>query len=93
MFTYGRGVVRAAVDDGARAGAKVGDSVARCQARAQETMTGLLRGTMGDGVTITCTDDGQEVLAHADVRFVAWAPAVPDWTFSITATSRRTPAP
>ena len=93
MFTYGRGVVRAALDEGARAGSKVTASVERCQARAAETMTGLLGGTMGDGVTITCRDDGEQVLAHADARFGAWAPAMPDWTFSITATSRRTPPP
>jgi hypothetical protein len=93
VFTYGRGVVRTALDEGARAGSKVTDSVERCQERAGETMTGLLRGTMGNGVTITCGDDGEEVLAHADVRFAAWAPAMPDWVFSITATSRRTPAP
>lgn len=93
VFTYGRGVVRSALDEGARAGSKVTDSVDRCQERAAETMTGLLRGTMGNGVTISCTDEGDRVLAHADVTFLAWAPAMPDWTFSITATSRRTPAP
>jgi hypothetical protein len=92
VFTYGRGVVRAALDEGARAGSKVSDSVERCQARAAEAMTGL-GGTMGNGVRISCRDDGEAVLAHADVRFVAWAPAMPDWMFSITATSRRTPAP
>ena len=93
VFTYGRGVVRAALDEGARAGSKVTDSIDRCQDRAAETMSGLLRGTMGNGVVIACDDDGDRVLARADVRFAAWAPAMPDWTFSITATSRRTPAP
>jgi hypothetical protein len=93
LFTYGRGVVRSALDEGARAGSRVTDSVARCQQRAAETMTGLLAGTMGDGVQVACSDDGERVLAHADVRFAAWAPGMPDWTFAITATSRRTPAP
>src|SRR4051794_29142799 len=93
VFTYGRGVVRAALDEGARAGSRVTDSVERCQERAAETMSGLLRGTMGAGVAIDCRQEGDVVLAHADVRFAAWAPAMPDWTFSITATSRRTPAP
>ena len=93
VFTYGRGVVRAALDEGARAGSKVTDSIDRCQDRAAETMSGLLAGTMGEGVVIACDDDGERVLAHAEVRFAAWAPAMPDWTFSITATSRRTPAP
>ncbi len=93
VFAYGRGVVRSALDEGARAGSKVTDSVERCQERAAETMTGLLRGTMGNGVAITCTEESDRVLAHADVRFTAWAPAMPDWTFAITATSRRTPPP
>lgn len=92
VFTYGRGVVRAALDEGARAGSRVTDSVGRCEDRAAETMR-LLRGTMGDGVSIACRVDGEAVLAHADVRFAAWAPAMPDWTFSITATSRLTAAP
>ena len=91
-FGYGRGVVRSALDEGARAGSRVTDAVGRCEERAAETMT-LLRGTMGDGVEIACWIDGESVLAQADVRFAAWAPAMPDWTFSITATSRRTPAP
>jgi hypothetical protein len=91
-FTYGRGVVRAALDEGARAGSRVTDSVGRCEDRAAETMR-MLRGTMGDGVSIACRVDGEAVLAQADVRFAAWAPAMPDWTFSITATSRLTPAP
>ena len=92
VFGYGRGVVRAALDEGARAGSRVTDAVGRCEERAAETMT-LLRGTMGEGVEIACWIDGEAVLAQADVRFAAWAPAMPDWTFSITATSRRTPAP
>ena len=93
VFTYGRGVVRSALDEGARAGSRVTDSVSRCEERAAQTMGGLLAGTMGDGVAITCSDDGEQVLAHADARFVAWAPGMPDWTFTITATSRRTPTP
>ena len=93
VFTYGRGVVRSALDDGARAGSKVSDSVARCEERAAQTMGGLLGGTMGDGVVITCSDNGEKVEAHADVRFAAWAPGMPDWVFGVTATSRRTPAP
>ncbi len=92
VFTYGRGVVRAALDEGARAGSRVTDAAGRCEERAAETMR-LLGGTMGEGVSIACRVEGDTVLAHADVRFLAWAPAMPDWTFSITATSRRTPAP
>lgn len=93
VFTYGRGVVRSALDEGARAGSRVSDSVARCEERAAETISTLLGGTMGNGVTIACTDDGEKVLARAEVRFRPWAPAMADWTFSLTATSRRTPAP
>jgi hypothetical protein len=93
VFAYGRGVVRSALDEGARVGSQVTDSVGRCQERAEQTMNGLLRGTMGSGVVVSCSDDGERVLAHADVRFAAWAPGMPDWTFDITATSRRATAP
>ena len=93
VYAYGRGVVRSALDEGARAGSRVSDSVLRCQDRAEQTMGGLLGGTMGRDVIISCSDDGDRVLAHADVRFSAWAPGMPDWTFAMTATSRRTPPP
>ena len=92
FFVYGRAVVRGALDEGARAGSRVEDSLARCEERAAQAM-GLLRGGMGDGVVISCSAEGDHVLAHADVRFTAWAPGMPDWSFQTTATGRRTPPP
>ena len=92
LFAYGRGVVRSAIDEGARAGSVVVDSVPRCEHRAAEALGGLLGGRMGDDVVISCSDDGERVLARAQVRFVSIAPG-PDWTFDITATARRTALP
>ena len=92
LFAYGRGVVRAAIDEGARAGSVVDDAVARCEQRAAQALGGLLGGRMGEDVSIVCSDDGERVLARAQVRFVSIAPG-PDWTFDITATARRTALP
>lgn len=91
VFQYGRGVVRNAVDDGARAGALEAPDdahrVAACERRARQAIRDLLRGELGDGVEIRCRmeRDGEDVLARARVRFTSWFPGVPDWHFAVSA--------
>ena len=85
VYLYGRGVVRSAVDEGARAGSRVGaDSARQCQERASEVLGNLLGGTMGQGVAVACAEDDGVVRARADVRFQAWLPPVPDWSFRVS---------
>lgn len=82
VYLYGRGVVRSAMDEGARAGSRVeADSVAACEDRAGEVLSNLLGGTMGDGVEVTCTESGGVVRSRAEVTFASWLPPVPAWTF------------
>lgn len=71
-FQYGKGTVRAALDEGARAGSRSGEPVAACQARAADVLDDLLGGPMGDGVTVTCADGGDRVVATAVVHFDGW---------------------
>lgn len=91
VFQYGRGVVRAALDEGVRAGARATAGAAECEARAQDVLKDLLGGAMGEGVSLACSDDGWRVRASANVVFQGWSPAVPDWRFIAEAASARTP--
>ncbi|MDP9402236.1 MAG: hypothetical protein M3P85_02655 [Actinomycetota bacterium] len=86
VYLYGRGVVRSAVDEAARAGSRVGaDSARQCQERARDVLGNLLGGTMGQGVAVACAEEDGVMRARANVRFQAWLPPVPDWSFQLTA--------
>src|SRR5215207_2785870 len=64
VFNYGKGTVRTALDEGARAGARTG-SVAVCQETAQQVVDDLIGGALGADVTIRCTDAGRSMVADA----------------------------
>jgi hypothetical protein len=96
VFEYGQGVVRAAVDQGVRQGARTATPVASCHAAAQQVITDLLggrEGSMGAGVSIACTQAGGRLDASATGRFKAWLKPMPDWSFSSTATAAVEPTP
>ena len=86
-FQYGKGTVRAALDEAARAGARSPDSVATCQARAKDVLTDLLGGPMGDGVAVACSDAGDRMVVTATVHFEGWLGSLTDYdaTFSASA--------
>src|SRR3954471_1575212 len=65
VFQWGQGVVRAALDEGARIGARTGDPTA-CVARADGAISDLAAG-MANGVTVSCAVNGQVVTATAIV--------------------------
>lgn len=76
VVQYGRGVVRAAVDEGARAGSHAG--IGECRLRAEEVMAQLLGGPLGADVSVTCREAGGLVLAVAEGTMPGWLPGVPD---------------
>ena len=88
-MTFTRGAVRAAVEEGARVGARSDDPVAACESRARAVLHGLLGPSSRDAVTVSCVVDGipPSVRAHADARLLPWWPGVPNWTFAIDAVS------
>jgi len=96
VFQYGRGAVRAALDEGVRAGSvetgSASQRVATCSGRVAEVLDDLLRGPIGDGVEIDCEFDdgtGRSVMtARARARFRSWIPPVPDWRFEVAAVAR-----
>lgn len=92
-FQYGRGVVRGALDEGVRAGSRATATVAGCQERAHQVLHQLLGGTLGDEVSVACTDLGDRIVASAEGRFPAWIAVVPDHRFHVQATAVKEQAP
>lgn len=88
-WQYGRGVVRAALDEAARAGAPAEATVADCETRAADVLGDLLGGAMGSEVAVTCSETPTQIVAEANVTFRAWLDPSPDWTFRMTATARK----
>ncbi len=84
---YGRGVVRVALDEGARHGARYGVGDPACENRIREVLGGLLGGDMGSGVTYRCQGDSQRTRASAQVVFPAWIPGIPEFRFQMAATA------
>lgn len=80
---YGRGVLRDAADEGARAGAQLGAPPGYCEDRAHQALANLLSGKLAQGVTVTCSQVGNNVVATATATFPGWIPGVPDWSMTV----------
>lgn len=94
VWQYGRGVVRAAALEGARAGSVLSAPAGACERRFAEARGELLGGSMGDGVgSVQCSVGDDRVVASVDVRFEPWLPVMPDWAFTVTAVAAREVAP
>lgn len=97
VVQYGRAVVRTALDDGVRAGARVTTSVEAaelaCERTADATRRDLLGGRLGEGIRFDCVPHAGEMRAEASSRFASWFPAVPDWTATDRAVAVREFAP
>lgn len=87
MYLYGQSVVRAALDEGVRAGSRVDAGVVVCLDRARQVLDDLLAGDLGDNVSITCAPGltPAELVATADATFDSPMPGVPSWTFRLEA--------
>ena len=94
-MTFTRGAVRAAVEEGARTGARSDDPVAACEARARAVLSGLLGPSARSGVAVRCTVAGvpPAVRAHADGTLVPWWPGLPGLAFATDASSAREELP
>lgn len=89
VVQYGRGVIRSALEQGARAGSVSG--VVACQETAGDVISDLLGGRMSDGVSVDCTASATAVTASASARFEAWTPFMPDYEFSMSASATAEP--
>lgn len=93
VYQYGEGALRSAADQAARSGSRASASEAACEQRGQETLDAVLGGSLGDGATVDCTDDGEVVRATVTGTFEGWLETVPDWTVSVTSAVRKEQAP
>ncbi len=80
---YARGVVRSAVDEGARAGAAVDTSPVDCERRARDVLANLLSGAAGRSVRVSCREVDGAMRAEARVTLAGWIPGIPAWSFTV----------
>ncbi len=90
---YEQGALRAAVDEGARAGANVDAGPGDCERRGREVVTALIGATRARQVQFACRVVGGSMRATLTARHAAWFPLVPDWPFALTASAPREVAP
>lgn len=89
VFQYGKGTVRAALDEAARSGARSTSSVETCQTRAANVLDDLLGGEMGNQVQVTCTDVGDRIVVTAVVHFDGWFGSLTDYDATLTASAAK----
>ena len=83
VVQYGRGALRSALEQGARAGAATG-SAADCEAVAAEVVSQLLGGRMSDGLRVRCAPSGGEMVAVASATFESWTLLTPDFDVALS---------
>lgn len=93
VWQYGRGVVRSALDEGARVGAPADAGTGDCEARAGDVLSDLLGGPLGSEVEVRCRQTPTQMVAEARVIFRSWMPPSPDWSFRVAATARKETLP
>lgn len=93
---YARGVVRAALDEGARAGTRVAAADVgrdRCQSQAAAALSQLLGGSLGADIAVQCTVGPERVEATARGSFAGWLPGVPSFPVELAAVAVREVVP
>ena len=81
---YGRGALRSAIEQAARAGALSG-STGHCVSVGFDVLHQLLGGRMVESVDIRCSLDGQRLLAETVAVFEPWTPLMPEMTVELEA--------
>ena len=89
VFQYGKGAVRAALDEAARSAARSSITVETCQARAANALGDLLGGAMGEGVQVACIDEPDRVTVTANVHFDGWFGSLTDYDATLTASAAK----
>jgi hypothetical protein len=83
VVQYGRGAMRSALEQGARAAA-VSGSAADCEVRAVQVIDQLLGGRMSDRLEISCAVVGGRVVASGSAVFQSWTFLTPDIAVSMS---------
>ena len=77
-YQYAIGAIRLSMDEGVRAQSRAEAPIGECEAVANESLDGLLGGSMGAAVSISCFDNGVTVTAQASGSLDSFSPWVPD---------------
>lgn len=94
VWQYGRGVLRSAALEAARAEAGLDALDGSCQLRFGEVRSELLGGDLGEQVSeVRCAVTDDRVVVSVDADFEAWLPISPDWSFTVTAIAVREEVP
>jgi len=92
LVQYGQGLVRASVDEAARAGARFSsDPVTSCRNRAQDVLDGV--GRLASNIEISCVVVNGQVRATTSADFEGWLPGIPSFHENAVATSGQEVAP
>ncbi len=86
LFLYGQSAVRAALDEGVRAGSRVDAGPAVCEVRAQQTLDDLVPGPLGDGIgTPRCVVTAGVLVASVSATFSSPLADGLSWTIDLEA--------
>lgn len=92
VVQYGRGAIRSALDQGARAGALTGSTQA-CEEAASDVLRQLLGGRMGDAVTLGCVARAGMMTAAARATFESWTAWGASFEVSVSGEAALEPLP
>lgn len=84
VVQYGRGAVRSALEQGARA-TSVSGEVTDCVDKARDVVGQLLGGRMSDRIAVSCSLEPGQVVARATAVFESWTILTPDFDVSLAA--------
>lgn len=83
VIQYGTGVLRSALEQGARSGSVAGETA--CETTAHAVVADLLGGRMSDALVIDCSPSGGTLLARGVATFPSWTPLMPDFRVELVA--------
>ncbi len=94
VWQYGRGAVRSAALEAARAASPLDAPPGACERRFLDVRDGLVGGSIGSQISPPrCLVGVDVVTVESDVRFEPWLPISPGWSFTVSATAVREVAP
>jgi hypothetical protein len=93
VMQYATGVVRLAIDEGARRGAAAGSGPGECEQAITATLADLLGGPYGEGVVAVCAAEPGWIRVDARATFGGFVPPVPDLSFTFEAAAAREAGP
>ncbi|MEL6891397.1 MAG: hypothetical protein AAFP84_07365 [Actinomycetota bacterium] len=93
VLHYAQGAVRAAAEEGARAGAAAGEGVDGCRATAIATFDDVLGGSYGSDIGFDCVERNGAMVARATGGFTPWIALMPGVNVDLEVVVAKEPEP